>query len=74
MIHRLSESKSDVVCKLTDFGFSTKYCSHNPPKDFCGSLSFIAPEILNHQSQDYKVDVWAVGVMLYEMLVGGLPF
>lgn len=47
MIQKLADSKENIVCKLTDFGLSTKYDPDAPPKDFCGSVSFVAPEIIN---------------------------
>ena len=34
----------------------------------------MAPEILNYQDYDEKVDLWALGVLIYEMIVGIPPF
>ena len=40
----------------------------------CGDPHYFAPEIINHQGYDYGVDLWAFGVLLYEMYEGVSPF
>ncbi|CAD8098102.1 unnamed protein product [Paramecium sonneborni] len=40
----------------------------------CGTPGFIAPEILLHQNYDFKVDVFSIGVILYILMTGTLPF
>ena len=39
-----------------------------------GTLSYKAPEMLKSSGYDKKVDMWAIGVLCYEMLTGNLPF
>ena len=46
MVHKSGEGRDDYVCKITDFGLACKYDPANPPKMYCGSFAFIAPEIL----------------------------
>lgn len=61
--------------KLIDFGFSTDIDINKPYKIFCGTPSYMAPEIL--EKREFKggpSDVWALGVILYTMLVGKFPF
>ena len=41
---------------------------------FCGTLDYMSPELLLGQSYDYKVDLWGLGVLLYEMLHKKTPF
>ena len=74
----LIDDKDDV--KLCDFGFS-KVVEKNavqedePSTTFCGSLAYCAPEILLRTPYEpYKTDVWSLGVVLYKMVVGGMPF
>ncbi len=63
----------DLVPKLIDFGFST--CVERKIKLFCGTPSYMAPEIV--QKLEYKgeqADVWALGVLFYVILTGNFPF
>jgi serine/threonine protein kinase len=39
-----------------------------------GTLNYEAPEILSCATYSEKVDIWAVGIMVYELLTGKLPF
>ena len=61
--------------KLIDFGFSTCIPNETKYKMFCGTPSYMAPEIV--LKQEYcgpPADVWALGVLLYALLCGTLPF
>ena len=62
--------------KLIDFGFSVVTPSDGGKlKIFCGTPSYMAPELVRKHSYDGKqVDMWALGVLLYVMLTGVLPF
>ena len=57
--------------KLTDFGLS-RLCSENNEKAFtiCGTIYYIAPEILERKGYDKTVDLWSLGCLMYEMLNG----
>lgn len=68
----LSGSK-DVDIKIGDFGIASKVCGNNLTLQ-CGSLNFMAPEILNNQNYGKPVDMWSVGVITYILLVGYPPF
>jgi serine/threonine protein kinase len=65
----------DSVCniKLCDFGWSAeeKGLKRNT---FCGTYEYMAPEMLFKGEYDYRVDIWALGILLYEMLHGRAPF
>ncbi|CAM0140953.1 unnamed protein product [Umbelopsis sp. WA50703] len=61
------------VLKLADFGWAI----HDPnPKrrTFCGTLDYLPPEMVESQPHDHRVDVWSLGVLCYELLVGTPPF
>lgn len=60
----------DRVC-LTDFGFATFFDFDKKEKFYCGSLVYMAPElIIGKQGYDQKVDIWALGITLLFMLFG----
>ncbi|KAK8845574.1 hypothetical protein IAR55_006289 [Kwoniella newhampshirensis] len=64
------------LIKLTDFGLS-RFISASAPllQTRCGSESFAAPEIIMGKSYDGReTDAWAMGVVLYGLIVGELPF
>ena len=71
----LLESKAaEAVLKLTDFGLSCAIPTDDHViTDACGSAYYIAPEIFS-QRYTKAVDVWSVGVILYLLLSGGVPF
>lgn len=60
------------VCKVCDFGWATY--SKERRTTYCGTLDYVCPEILEGESYDNFVDIWAIGVLAYEMLVGKAPF
>ncbi|KAK3871647.1 hypothetical protein Pcinc_023206 [Petrolisthes cinctipes] len=63
------------VVKLTDFGFSNKFCPGQKLETSCGSLAYSAPEILLGDSYDAPaVDIWSLGVILYMLVCGHAPF
>ena len=63
---------NDVV--IADFGFATHCANDNSLKEVLGTLEYIAPEILRLQSYGKGADVWALGVILYNLLSGLYPF
>jgi len=59
--------------KLADFGLSKVYTGE-AMQTACGTPYYVAPEILQGEGYDYKIDTWAAGVLLYVLLSGRLPF
>ncbi len=60
--------------KITDFGFAKQVEKNSLITTLCGSPMYMAPEIINKQDYDIKSDLWSVGVILYEMAYGHVPF
>lgn len=60
--------------KITDFGFAKQVDKNSLITTLCGSPMYMAPEIINKQDYDIKSDLWSVGVILYEMVYGYVPF
>ena len=60
--------------KITDFGFAKQIDKNSLITTLCGSPMYMAPEIINKQDYDIKSDLWSVGVILYEMAFGYVPF
>jgi serine/threonine protein kinase len=60
---------------LTDFGLSKEGIDDNfSAKSICGSLAYLAPEMLERKGHGKSVDWYLLGVLLYEMLVGKIPY
>ena len=67
--------KENVEIKIGDFGFAKLYVDNEGEcTTQCGTPLNMAPEIINSQSYDKKVDMWSFGVSIYEALVGTTPF
>uniref|UniRef100_A0A7S2W826 Protein kinase domain-containing protein n=1 Tax=Eucampia antarctica TaxID=49252 RepID=A0A7S2W826_9STRA len=70
----LLQGDDDTSIKLADFGFATRVYAPNSLSKQCGTPFFVAPEILLRNPYDEKSDMWSVGVIIYLLLSGTLPF
>jgi aurora kinase len=82
VIHRDIKPENILVgvhgeIKISDFGWSV-HAPGNRRKTYCGTLDYLPPEMIvprtSDGSYDEKVDLWALGVLMYEFLVGEAPF
>lgn len=60
--------------KIMDFGLSKIMGPQEKVADGFGTLSFVAPEVLIRKPYNKEVDIWSIGITLYYILTGTLPF
>lgn len=66
--------KKDNV-KLADFGWSNFEERFKKRETYCGTIDYLAPEMADHSHKhDHRVDIWSIGVLIYELLTGNAPF
>ncbi|WP_223286176.1 protein kinase domain-containing protein [Kocuria atrinae] len=79
MVHRdikpenvLLTTGGDV--KVADFGLMRAVDEHTSTSTILGTVAYAAPELVGHEPVDQRCDVYAVGIMTYEMLTGSRPY
>lgn len=65
--------KDDII-KVCDFGGSVKIEDGQARNTFFGTYEYMAPEVIEGRKYDRSVDIWALGILLYEMIHGFSPF
>ena len=70
----LSANDERASLKIADFGFARHLEAAAMAETLCGSPLYMAPEILSFKKYDAKADIWSVGTVLFEMIVGHPPF
>jgi aurora kinase len=58
--------------KICDFGWAVHCIGMRNTR--CGTPLYLSPEIVRGEAYDEKIDIWAVGVMTYELITGSIPF
>lgn len=66
--------KCDELVKIADFGISRILDTSGYASSNAGTLAYMAPEVLEGNHYDYRVDIYCLGITLYEAVVGRLPF
>ncbi|XP_061340892.1 serine/threonine-protein kinase ATG1a [Gastrolobium bilobum] len=70
----LATSAATPVLKIGDFGFARSLTPQGLADTLCGSPYYMAPEIIQCQKYDAKADLWSVGAILYQLVIGRPPF
>ena len=70
--HLLLGATGDI--KIADFGWSVLHAPSSGRNTLCGTLDYLPPEIVEGRPHDEMVDIWSLGVLLYDFLVGTPPF
>ena len=70
----LTEASDKGNIKIMDFGLSKILGKKEKSTDGFGTLTFVSPEVLIRKPYNKEVDIWSLGVILYLMLSGELPF
>ena len=79
MIHRDMKPENILISdllepKLCDFGWATKVVKDEQKTTFCGTFDYMAPEVFESQEYNSAVDIWSLGIILYELYHGESPF
>ena len=72
----LVKEKDPILIKIVDFGIAGVCTNNKNEKVDAGSIAYMPPEVLDGSRTETTpaIDVWAIGLMLYSMLFGHLPF
>ena len=58
--------------KLADFGWSNFF--EHERQTYCGTPEYLAPEMINKSGHGHSIDLWNLGILIYELLTGSPPF
>ncbi len=64
----------DLYPKICDFGWAAEISKNECRGTFCGTYEYMAPEIFENEQYNGSVDIWSLGVLLYEMIHNKSPY
>lgn len=64
----------DGYLKIIDYGLAKLLNGTQLAKTFCGTPEYLAPEMVENKGHDFSVDWWALGILIYELMIGVTPF
>lgn len=73
-IMMVSKSKSDSRIKIIDWGLARPLAKQLRLSGEIGTPTYVAPEVLGTKAYGEKCDVWSIGIIMFELLVGYQPF
>uniref|UniRef100_A0A6G3MFH3 non-specific serine/threonine protein kinase n=1 Tax=Henneguya salminicola TaxID=69463 RepID=A0A6G3MFH3_HENSL len=56
--------------KLTDFGMAKQIIGNKQSRTICGTIEYMAPEVITRSGHDHSADWWSLGIVMYDMLAG----
>lgn len=79
LVHRDIKPENVLVSpegriKLADFGLARAATHHSGTSTLMGTVAYISPELLSGEGADERADIYAIGILLYEMLTGVQPY
>ena len=70
----LTEQNNELIVKIADFGLSTVLSEFETTNEGYGTIGYVAPEVLTRAPYNHKIDIWSMGVIIYYIISGELPF
>lgn len=70
----LTKIGGKLIAKVTDFGIAKANCIENTQGDYMGSVHYFSPEQAKGDDVDQRSDIYSLGIVLYEMITGTIPF
>ena len=70
----INESNNSLIIQVSDFGMAASDIENDKMNQRAGTLVYMAPEMIQQQSCTSKIDCWALGIILFELITTQLPF
>ena len=74
MVELTEDNTTIITAKIIDFGLSMTILPNKVILEQCGTITYIAPEIFLKYGYGQEADLWSIGIILYYMLMGCLPY